>query len=146
MKSTSKESSAASREELLQALARTPFARTHRVILDSFAVGECTLVVPFDESLERPGGIVAGSVLMTAADVAMWLAIMTRLGTDVMAVTTEMSTNFLKSAKREDVRCTARILKLGKSLIFGVAECVSNAGKPLTHHTITYVRLDEQPG
>lgn len=59
-----------------------------------------------------------------------------------MSVTTEMTTNFLSSARREDVRCTARVLKLGKSLIYGVAECTNDAGKRLTHHTITYVRLD----
>jgi acyl-coenzyme A thioesterase PaaI-like protein len=33
--------------------------------------------VPFDAALERPGGIVSGMTLMGAADVAMWLAIMT---------------------------------------------------------------------
>ena len=143
MKSTPPENCAVSREELFQFLAETPFARIYNVVLQSFEVGECTLIIPFDESLERPGGIVAGSVLMTAADVAMWLAIMTKLGTEVMAVTTEISTKFLRSAKREEVHCTARVVKFGKSLIFGVAECVNPAGKRLAHHTITYIRLDK---
>jgi uncharacterized protein (TIGR00369 family) len=133
---------AATHKELSQILAEAPFAKSCNFKLHSFGSGECTLVVPFDESLERPGGIVAGSILMTAADVAMWLAIMTRLGTGAMSVTTEMTTNFLSSARREDVRCTARILKLGKSLIYGTAECTSDAGRRLTHHTITYIRLD----
>jgi len=35
---------------------------------------------------------------MAAADVAMWLAIMTRLGTAEVAVTAEMKTNFLSGA------------------------------------------------
>jgi len=134
-----------SREELSKVLAESAFARIYNFTLHSFASGECTLIVPFDESLERPGGIVAGSVLMTAADVAMWLAIMTRLGTDAMSVTTEMATTFLNSARREDVRCTARVLKLGKSLIYGVAECSTDGGKRLTHHMITYVRLENNP-
>ena len=38
----------------------------------SFASGECTLDMPFQEAIERPGGIVSGSVFMTAADVAKW--------------------------------------------------------------------------
>lgn len=143
MKSKALEIGAASREELIQVLAKSPFARIYNFALHSFASGECTLIVPFDESLERPGGIVAGSVLMTAADVAMWLAIMTRLGTDAMSVTSEMLTTFLNSARREDVRCTARVLKMGKSLIYGVAECSIDGGKRLTHHTITYVRLEK---
>jgi len=109
--------------------------------LHSFASGECTLVMPFQKEIERPGGIVSGSVFMTAADVAMWLAIMTQLGKDALTVTTEMKTAFLNSARQEDVQCTAKILKLGKSLIYGVAECSNGAGKLLTHHTITYIRL-----
>lgn len=134
---------AAVAEELEQVLAQSPFARIYDFRLKSFASGECTLFVPFDKSLERPGGIVAGAVLMTAADVAMWLAIMTRLGTCALSVTSEMTTNFLSSARQEDVQCTAKVLKLGRSLIFGVAECTNEAGKRLTYHTITYMRAEK---
>jgi uncharacterized protein (TIGR00369 family) len=127
-------------EELKRVLAESAFARIYNFKLQSFGNGECTLMIPFEEDLERPGGIVAGSIFMTAADVAMWLAIMTLLGKDTLTVTTELKTTFLSSAKQEDVKCTARILKLGKSLIYGVAECSNLAGKLLTHHTITYIR------
>lgn len=133
---------AATREDLEQVLAESAFARIYNFKIESFECGQCTLVVPFDESFERPGGIVAGSVLMTVADVAMWLAIMTQLGTEAAAVTAEMTTTFLNSAKREDVICAARALKLGKNLIYGVAECTNLAGKRLTHHTITYIRME----
>ena len=129
-------------DELNQVLSSSPFARIYGLKLDSFATGECTLVMPFQESLERPGGIVSGSVLMTAADAAMWLAIMTRLGKDAMTVTSGMTTAFLSSAKREDVRCTARVLRLGKRLVYGVADCGNEAGSLISHHTITYARLD----
>ncbi len=130
-------------EELRQVLSTSAFARIYNFKLHSLASGECTLEMPFQEAIERPGGMVSGSVFMTAADVAMWLAIMTRLGKDALTVTAEMKTAFLNSARQEDVRCTAKILKLGKSLIYGVAECRNGAGKLLTHHTITYVRLDQ---
>ena len=145
MKSKALEKCAVSHEELIQVLAESPFAKIYNLTLHSFASGECTLIVPFDESLERPGGIVAGSVLMTVADVAMWLAIMTQLGTDAMSVTTEMATTFLNSARREDVRCKAKVMKLGKRLIYGVAECSIDEGTRLTHHQITYVRLENRP-
>jgi uncharacterized protein (TIGR00369 family) len=137
---------AATEEELRQALSAAAFARIYQLQLHSFAAGVCTLVVPFQEALERPGGIVAGSVFMTVADVAMWLAIMTRLGKDAATVTIEMTTTFLSSAKREDVQCSARILKLGQSLVYGVAECSDMAGRLLTHHTISYLRLDQRLG
>lgn len=128
-------------EELKWVLAGSAFARIYNFELDSFASGECALRLPFQREIERPGGIVAGSVFMTAADVAMWLAIMTLLGKDVMTVTTELQTAFLSSARQEDITCTARVLKLGKSLIYGVAECRNLGGRLLTHHTVTYIRV-----
>ena len=130
-------------DDLEKILSESAFARIYDFSIHSFLEGECTLIVPFQESIERPGGIVAGSVYMTAADVAMWLAIMTVLGKETMAVTTQMTTTFLNSAKQEDVLCSARVLKLGKKLIYGVAECSSNGDKLLTHHTITYARISK---
>jgi len=128
------------KEELEQVLLESAFAKIYNFKLQSFGSGECTLIMPYQKEIERPGGIIAGSVFMTAADVAMWLAIMTLLGNNSMTMTTELKTAFLSSAKQEDVKCTAKILKLGKSLIYGVAECINMEGKILTHHTITYIR------
>ena len=128
--------------ELQQLLTQVSFTKQYGFRLHSFADGECTMIVPFQKDFERPGGIVAGQVFMAAADVAMWLAIMTRLGKDDKAVTAEMKTNFLNGARQEDILCHAKILKLGRRLIYGVAECTDLAGKLLTHHTITYIRID----
>lgn len=102
--------------------------------------GECTLLVPFRKDFERPGGVVAGPVFMAAADVAMWLAIITKLGAADGSVTAEMKTNFLNGAREEGFLCHAKILKLGRRLVYGVAECTNREGKLLTHHTITYIR------
>jgi len=129
-------------EQLVQLLSEVPFTRSYGFRLQSIGDGECALSVPFQPMFERPGGIVSGQVFMAAADVAMWLAIMTRLGKNDGAVTSEMKTNFLKAAKQEGFVCRARILKLGRRLIYGVAECVAGDGNLLTHHTITYIRVD----
>ena len=128
------------KEELEQVLLESAFAKIYNFKLQSFGSGDRTLIMPFQKEIERPGGIIAGSIFMTAADVAMWLAIMTLLGKNSLTMTTELKTAFLSSAKQEDVKCTAKILKLGKSLIYGVAECINMEGKLLTHHTITYIR------
>ncbi|HSS20408.1 MAG TPA: PaaI family thioesterase [Pyrinomonadaceae bacterium] len=132
---------AVTEEELVQVLSSSAFGKIYNLKLHSVGVGELMLLMPFQESIERPGGVIAGSVYMTAADVAMWLAIMTLLGKDAITVTTTLNTTFLNSAKQVDVKCAAKILKLGKSLIYGVAECRDMAGRLLTHHTITYMRI-----
>jgi acyl-coenzyme A thioesterase PaaI-like protein len=77
---------------------------------------------------------------MAAADVAMWLAIMTRLGATDGSVTAGMTSAFLGAARREPFRCTARIVKLGRRLVYGVAESVGAGGRLLAHHSLTYVR------
>ena len=102
--------------------------------------GECTLELPHRAELERPGGIINGPALMAAADCAMWLAIKAQLGVDSDALTSELNTAFLAPAKSEHVYCTARILKLGRRRIYGVAQCHGKRGGLFTHHTLTYVR------
>ena len=133
---------AATESELQRLLSECPFTSIYGFRLHAIAEGQCTLHVPFQTAFERPGGLVSGQVFMAAADVAMWLALLTRLGPTDPSVTVEMKTNFLSAARQEDFRCTAKILKLGKRLVYGVAECVSAEGTLLTHHTLTYFRPD----
>ena len=133
---------AVTEQELAQLLAEVPFTRSYGFRLQSMGDGECALSVPFQPAFERPGGIVSGQVFMAAADVAMWLAIMTRLGKSDGAVTAEMTTSFLRGARLANFVCRARILKLGRRLIYGVAECVAEDGNLLTHHTVTYIRAE----
>jgi uncharacterized protein (TIGR00369 family) len=134
---------ACTEDELTQLLNEVPFTRNFGFVLHEIGDGECSIDVPFQEAFERPGGIVSGQVFMAAADVAMWLAIKTRLGMADSSVTAEMKTNFLGAAKRSGFRCTAKVLKFGKRLIYGVAECVGNDGKLLAHHTVTYIRGEQ---
>lgn len=134
---------ACSAQELERLLREVAFTRSYGFTLHGLADGQCSIDVPFQDVFERPGGIVSGQVYMAAADAAMWLAIKTRLGLADPSVTAEMKTNFLGSARREGFRCTARVLKLGRRLIYGVAECVDASDRLLAHHTITYIRAEE---
>src|SRR6266478_6468295 len=131
---------AATEAELRGILEDVAFTRSYGFRLQAIDEGQCTLEVPFQAAFERPGGIVSGQVFMAAADVAMWLAIMTKLGATDPSVTAEMTTAFLGSAKEEAFRCTARVLKLGRRLVYGVAESVGTDGTLLAHHTVTYAR------
>ncbi|MBI4634806.1 MAG: PaaI family thioesterase [Candidatus Rokubacteria bacterium] len=131
---------AVTESQLGELLSSVAFTRSYGFRLHSIAEGRCTIAVPFQEAFERPGQIVSGQVFMAAADVAMWFAIMTRLGIADTSVTAGMTTSFLAPARREDFRCAATILRLGKRLVYGVAECVNGHGTLLTHHAITYIR------
>lgn len=78
----------------------------------------------------RPGGTVSGPSLFGLADVAMYLAILSRIGPVALAVTTNCSIDFLrKPLAGQDVLAHARLLKLGKRLAVGDVMLVS-AGAP----------------
>jgi len=126
--------------ELRHLLEEVAFTRSYGFRLQAIGDGVCTLDVPFQAAFERPGGIVSGQVFMAAADVAMWLAIMTRLGAGDGSVTAGMTTAFLGAARRESFRCTARVVKLGRRLIYGTAESLTDGGRLLAHHSLTYAR------
>ena len=66
--------------------------------------------------------------------------VMTRLGAADGSVTAGMTSAFLGAARREPFRCTARIVKLGSRLVYGVAESVAEGGRLLAHHSLTYAR------
>lgn len=128
-------------EELNALLQAHEFTRRAGLRVVSIGEGECEIEVPYRSENDRPGGIVSGQVYMHAADVAFWLAIKTRLGMDDASVTSSMTTAFLGSARQEAVRCRAQVLKLGRRLVYGSAECFSNE-RPMTHHTLTYARIE----
>jgi uncharacterized protein (TIGR00369 family) len=125
-------------EELARLVAAAPFLKPFGFIVQSCAPGECTLRVPFDSSLERPGGVVSGIAIMGAADVAMWLAILTERGSAEQWVTTDLKTAFLRGARETDIHCSARVLKMGKRTAYGTAECRADNGDLLAHHVISY--------
>jgi len=121
-------------------LAEHEFTRRMRMRVLSLGEGECVVEVPYLPEYDRPGGIVSGQVYTHAADVAFWLAIKTRLGMDDASVTSSMTTAFLGSASREPLVCHARVLRLGRRLVYGTVE--STAGDRLVaHHTLTYARM-----
>ncbi|CAM3204392.1 uncharacterized domain 1-containing protein [Paracoccus aminovorans] len=82
-----------------------------------------------DDRHLRPGGTVSGPTIFALADVAIYLAILARIGEVALAVTTNASIDFMrKPAGGCDLLAECRILKLGRSLAVG--EClVFSAGR-----------------
>lgn len=134
---------AVTEQEIRQLLVDEAFIRLYNFELESLGEGEATVLVPFQPKLLRPGGVVSGPVYMAVADLAVWLAIITKLGMPEgrFTVTAEMKTSFM-SVGKEEFLCKGSLKKIGKRLVYGEAECVTRQGKLLTHHTLTYIRPD----
>ncbi len=88
----------------------------------------------------RPGGTVSGPTMMGLADVALYAALLSRIGPVALAVTINLNINFLRKPRPDaDLLARAQMLKVGKRL--GVGEVyVRSEGdeEPVAHATITY--------
>ena len=95
---------------------------------------------PFNERMLRPGGTVSGPTLMALADCAMYVVLLSAIGPIGLAVTTNLSINFLrKGVAGQDVLAAAKILKLGKRLAVGEVTLFSGTSPdPIAHVTATY--------
>jgi uncharacterized protein (TIGR00369 family) len=100
----------------------------------------CRIRQQFHESMLRPGGTVSGAALMTLADLAMYVLVLSAIGPVALAVTTNLNINFLRKGEAgHDVLAAAKILKLGKRLAVGEVTLVSAASEdPIAHVTVTY--------
>ena len=87
----------------------------------------------------RPGGTISGPALMTLADTAMFMVLLSEIGPVELAVTTNLNINFLRKPGQADVLAEARLLKLGKRLAVGDVLMYSEGeGEPVAHATVTY--------
>jgi len=87
----------------------------------------------------RPGNIISGPTQMALADHAAYLAIFTELGIVPMAVTSNLSINFLRPCRGKAVDADARILKLGRSLaVIDVSLKIPDSKEIASHAVVTY--------
>ena len=88
----------------------------------------------------RPGGTVSGPSIFALADVAMYLAILARIGPVALTVTTNCAIDFLrKPAAGRDLVGEARLLKLGRSLAVGDVLVFSDGlPDPVARASLTY--------
>lgn len=88
----------------------------------------------------RPGGTVAGPVMMLVADAALYVAILGRIGIVPLAVTTSLNINFLRKPSADrDIIGVCKLLKVGKVLAIGEVWVYSEGlDEPVAHATGTY--------
>ena len=130
---------------LEQALAHVfaPWVRELDLRVLQARVGEVTLALPVSPKHVHGGGVLCGQTLMAACDTAMVLAVISRLGGFRPMTTVQLQTSFLRpiSGDSGNVRVVARVLRLGKSLVFGEVQVLGAADELAAHATTTYALL-----
>ncbi|GAA3876438.1 PaaI family thioesterase [Celeribacter arenosi] len=88
----------------------------------------------------RPGGTVSGPSMFMLADVAIYFAILNRIGEVPLTVTTGAHIDFMrKPAAGVDLLAQAKVLKLGRTLAVGTAAlCSAGHDDVVAHAQMTY--------
>ena len=136
---------------LLEDALRTVFAQWVQLLdlrLLEARDGEVVLSLPVTPIHVHAGNVMSGQTLMAAADTAMVLAVMSRLGAFRPMTTVQLNTSFLRpvAADAGSARVTANVLRLGKSLVFGEVHIHTHDAKRgedvlAAHATTTYALL-----
>ena len=126
-------------EELLRGEFPEMFHPTSGYMLEDVWHGGCRVRRRFDRQSLRPGGTLSGATMMSLADFAMYVAVLAAIGWVPLAVTTNLSINFLKKPAPRDLLAEVRLLKLGKRLAVGDIVIRSDGEQELVAHaTATY--------
>ena len=130
----------------LQALYAEVFAEWVRELeleVRSTTADSVTLALPVRARHVHAGGVVCGQTLMAAADTALVLAISHKLGGFRPQTTVQLQTSFLRPVGKDvaEVAVEARILKSGRSLVFGEVTLRLPDGQVAAHVTSTSALL-----
>ena len=119
---------------------RLPFAALMGLQLEHISTKYVLMRAVYRDEFLRPGGTIAGPVMMGLADAAMYALVLGRIGPVELAVTTSLNINFLRKPAPGDVLARASGLKFGKRLAIGEISLYSETSPDdlVAHATATY--------
>ena len=92
-----------------------------------------------DERHIRAGGTVSGPTLFALADMGGYSCVLSHVGREALAVTTNLNINFMRKADPGPLDAHCKILKLGKRLmVFEASICEAGSNDVIAHATGTY--------
>ncbi|MES2488442.1 MAG: PaaI family thioesterase [Pseudomonadota bacterium] len=115
-------------------------AKEKMFTIENLVPGSLRLVIPYQTRMLRPGNVLSGPSLFTAADLAMYALVMSHIGPELMAVTANMNLNFLNKATPGNIIADGRLLKLGRKLAVMEVSLYSSAAPEtmVAHATGSY--------
>ena len=123
-------------KEELDAFIRAEFPGSRCVIEEVGNLG-ATVSLEVGQADRRPGGTVAGPVLMAVADVALYVAVLGEIAIVPLAVTTSLTINFLRRPRAEGrLVGVCKLLKLGRTLAVGEVSVYSDAMEGVVAHVV----------
>jgi acyl-coenzyme A thioesterase PaaI-like protein len=109
----------------------------NQCIIEECADGSATVSHPVGRAQLRPGDTVSGPLLMTVADVAIYVAILATIGLVPLAVTTSLNINFLrKPSPHFPITGVCKLLKVGRILVIGEVALYSDRDEDMVAHAV----------
>jgi len=103
--------------------------------------GRIRVVQPFNPGMLRPGELVSGPTLMSVADTTAYTLIMAHVGPELMTVTSSLTINFLRGARKGDVHADGELLSLGRRIaVCDIRLWTESADRLAAQATVTYAR------
>ena len=93
-----------------------PQAESYGWKVEALSPGEMVVSMKATGKDLRPGNTVSGPVMFALADVTAYLLVLAHIGEVALAVTTNLSINFLSKPPAGELLADGRLLKLGKRL------------------------------
>ncbi len=101
--------------------------------------GRVEIQMVTDERHIRAGGTVSGPTLFSIADMGGYACVLSHVGRQALAVTTNLNINFMRKADPGILCADCTILKLGKRLlVFDCTITANESDEVIAHATGTY--------
>jgi uncharacterized protein (TIGR00369 family) len=108
-----------------------------RCVVEAVGRHSATISHPVGPDELRPGGTVSGPVLMTVADVALYVAVLATIGIVPLAVTTSLNINFLRRPSPDrDIVGKCSLIKVGRTLAVGEVALYSQGEDAMVAHAV----------
>ena len=119
-----------------------PWVQDLDLQIDSISRLRCKFTLNYSEKLVRAGNIICGQAIVSAADTAMIVAVISAIGKYQEITTVDISCKYLRPLLKRGGSIETEILKLGQRLVVGRISIKDNASNKLAAEiSCTYARL-----
>ena len=121
-----------------------PWIQTLNLQIDALDRDGLIMRLPYSDELCRSGNIICGQALMALIDTCMVFVCYSGLGRYSNVATVGQNTSFLRPARNSDVLAQGKVIKAGRSLVFGEVTLITESdGKTVCTGTSTYAVIPD---
>ena len=126
--------------EMLSRFAEVPIMKTLDLAMLAVDAGSATMRMPYKKDWDGLFESLHGGLMMTLADTAACVAVLTLAGASARITTTDMNIRFLKAC-RTDCTAQARVIKFGRTLSPVEVQLKDADNSLVAIAQVTYMRL-----